>query len=145
MKVMIEIDLPEGQRIPSEFEILKLTSPDWHAEWWHFSDVQESGNNYDLTDDEAREVLQIMAKKADCNIGINWDSIDAWADWVRDDRPEVEDEWEVRLDDSGEPERYGEGRWFISNKKGEVLADKSFETQLEANIFLDEYLESENV
>ena len=86
-KVMIEIDLPEGQRIPHDYEILKLTSPDWHADWWHISDVQNGNGNEDLTDDEARSVLEIMARKSDCNIGINWDSIDVWADWVRQERP----------------------------------------------------------
>ena len=86
-KVIIEIDLPEGQRIPYDYEILKLTSPDWHADWWHISDVQNGNGNEDLTDDEARSVLEIMAHKSDCNIGINWDSIDVWADWVRQERP----------------------------------------------------------
>jgi hypothetical protein len=142
MKVTIEFDLPEGQATPKAEDIVRLTSPDWHSEWWHIEDVQSVAE--DLTDDEAREVLRLMAKYSDCNVGINWETIEVWADIVRDERPEVEDEWEVRLDDSGESEKYGEGRWFISNKKGEVLADKSFKTQLEANIFLDEYLESEN-
>ena len=42
----------------------------------------------DLTDDEAREVLGMMKKYGDSNIGINWDSIEAWADRVRDERKE---------------------------------------------------------
>ena len=84
MKVMIELDVPEGQAIPRAEDILRLTDPDWHSEWWHIEDVQ--GENPDLTDDEARRVLEIMAHKSDCNVGINWDSIGAWADWVRDER-----------------------------------------------------------
>jgi hypothetical protein len=88
-KVIVEFDLPEGQSIPSPLDIVRLTSPDWHSEWWHIEDVQ--GENPDLTDDEAREVLNIMAHKSDCNIGINWDSINTWADWVRDMRPETEE------------------------------------------------------
>ena len=91
MKVVVEFDLPEGQSIPDPRDIVRLTSPDWHCEWWHFSDVQEGGGNEDLTDEEARRVLEIMAQKADCNIGINWDSIDVWADWVRQERPETEE------------------------------------------------------
>ena len=84
MKVMIEIDLPEGQAIPDPRDIVRLTSPDWHADWWHIEDVQSVAE--DLSDDEAREVLRIMDRKSDANIGINWDSIDAWADWVREER-----------------------------------------------------------
>lgn len=83
MKVVIEIEIPDGQAIPDPRDIVHLTSPDWHCDWWHYSDVQSVAE--DLTDDEAREVLAIMAKKSDCNVGINWDSIEAWADWVRDE------------------------------------------------------------
>lgn len=90
MRVMIELDIPDGQRIPEAYEILKLTSPDWHGEWWHIEDIQSQEE--DLTDDEAREVLCLMAKYADANVGISWDSIDVWADWVRDMRPEEENE-----------------------------------------------------
>ena len=89
MRVVIELNIPDGQAIPHTEDILRLTSPDWKADWWHIEDIQ--GENPDLDDDEAREVLNIMARKSDCNIGINWDSINVWADWVRDLRPE-EDE-----------------------------------------------------
>ena len=88
-KVIIEIDLPEGQSLPDPRDIVRLTSPDWHCEWWHYEDVQSVAD--DLSDDEARDVLNIMARKADANIGINWDSIDAWADWVREERPTQEE------------------------------------------------------
>jgi hypothetical protein len=84
MKVIIEIDLPDGQKIPTAEDIKRLTDPDWFASWWHFSDVQS--DNEDLTDDEAREVLGYMEKYHDCNVGINWDSISHWADIVRDER-----------------------------------------------------------
>ena len=84
-KIVIEFDLPEGQDIPSAEDIVRLTSPDWHSEWWHFEDVQSVAE--DLTDDEAREVLGLMAKYSDCNVGINWETIEVWADIVRDERP----------------------------------------------------------
>ena len=87
MKVIVEFDLPEGQAIPDPLSIVRLTSPDWHCDWWHISDVQSVAE--DLTDEEAREVLELMAKYSDCNVGINWDSIDVWADWVRENRPPV--------------------------------------------------------
>jgi hypothetical protein len=91
MKVVIEIEIPDGQDLPDPRDIVRLTSPDWHCDWWHFSDVQEGNGNEDLTDDEAREVLCLMNKYADCNVGINWDSIDVWADMVREERPEEEE------------------------------------------------------
>ena len=75
MKVTIEFELPEGQEIPKVEDILILTSPDWHIEKWHISDVQ--GDHDWLTDDQAREVLKWMNKYHDANIGINWDFIHA--------------------------------------------------------------------
>jgi hypothetical protein len=47
MKVVIEIDLPDGQAIPTESDIKRLTSPDWLASWWHIDDVK--GLNKKLT------------------------------------------------------------------------------------------------
>lgn len=84
MRVVVEFDLPEGQAIPDPRDIVRLTSPDWYCDWWSYEDVQSVAE--DLTDDEAREVLEIMAHKSDANIGINWTSIEVWADWVRGDR-----------------------------------------------------------
>lgn len=84
MRVMIEIDLPDGQSIPSVEDIKRLTSPDWHADWWHYEDIMS--NNEDLTEDEAREVFHYMDKYSDPSIGISWDSIGVWSDWVIDKR-----------------------------------------------------------
>jgi len=39
MRIMIEIDLPDGQDIPRAEDIKKLTDPNWLSEWWHISDV----------------------------------------------------------------------------------------------------------
>jgi hypothetical protein len=79
MKVLIEIDLPEGQRAPTPEEILRLTSPDWVADWWHVSDVQEQyagdGEYYDLSIEDCRRVLEIMSNNKDANIGFNWDYV----------------------------------------------------------------------
>ena len=79
MKVTIEIDLPEGQAVPTAEDIVRLTSPDWIADWWHISDVQEQycgdGEYYDLDDDQCRRVLEIMKANHDANIGYNWDFI----------------------------------------------------------------------
>jgi hypothetical protein len=89
MKVVIEIEIPDGQDLPDPRDIVRLTSPDWHCDWWHISDVQSAEE--DLTDEEAREVLGFMARKSDANVGINWDSIGSWAAWVREERPEEEE------------------------------------------------------
>jgi hypothetical protein len=52
--------------------------PDKISITWHFTDIQEIDDS--LTNDEAREVLRLLAKYHDCNIGINWDVIKATID-----------------------------------------------------------------
>ena len=47
-------------------------------------------------------------------------------------------QWMICFDDSGESEEYGEGEWFISNLRGDVLGDMSFDTREEAEQFLKE-------
>ena len=78
-KITITIDLPEGQAVPTEADILRLTSPDWVADWWHISDVKEQycgdGEYYDLTDDQCRRVLQLMVDNKDACVGFNWDYV----------------------------------------------------------------------
>jgi len=71
MRVTIDIDLPEGQQLPTATDILRLTSKDWIASWWHIEDVKGCVD-YDLTDDQAREVLRIADKTHDAENGINW-------------------------------------------------------------------------
>lgn len=56
---------------------------------------------------------------------------------------ELKDKWEICYDDSGESERYGEGRWYVADENGMVLGDASFHTKQEAEDFLKEYLENE--
>lgn len=50
--------------------------------WWHIIDVQEhlEYDHPDLSDDDAREILQLCKDRHDCNYGMTWDSIDAAAD-----------------------------------------------------------------
>lgn len=43
---------------------------------WHFTDVQEQDDT--LTNDEARQILQLMKRNHDATIGINRDVIDEW-------------------------------------------------------------------
>lgn len=81
-KVTIEIDLPEGQPMPSKEDILRLTDPNWHSDWWHIEDVQEyyagDGEYITFTDEEAREVLELVAKYSSPETGICWDFINVW-------------------------------------------------------------------
>ena len=48
---------------------------------WHFTDVQEVDDS--LTNDEARQVLQLIKHKHDANIGVNWEVIEAWIDYFK--------------------------------------------------------------
>jgi hypothetical protein len=90
MKVTIEIDLPEGQAIPSAYDCARLTDPNWLASWWHIDDIKEQylgdGEYSELTDEEAREVLRLADKEHDCEYGLNWEVFDGWADYVKAQR-----------------------------------------------------------
>jgi len=48
---------------------------------WHFTDIQEVDDT--LTNDEAREILQLIKNGHDANIGINWEVIDSYIDFFR--------------------------------------------------------------
>ena len=84
MRVMIELDIPDGQDIPTVEDIKRLTDPNWLSEWWHIDDVKSLDET--LTDEEAQEVLQIVGRKHDCNIGINWDFLAYWVNHVIEER-----------------------------------------------------------
>lgn len=51
---------------------------------WHFDDVKGIAN--DLTDDECREVLQLANDNHDATIGINWDTLEYWANEIRNNK-----------------------------------------------------------
>lgn len=88
MKVIIEIDLPEGQSIPDPRDIVRLTSPDWHCDWWSVDDVAEfyagDGEYITFTEQESREVLELIARCNSPEIGISWDSINVWQSEIYD-------------------------------------------------------------
>lgn len=95
MKVMIELEIIEGQAIPTAQDIARLTDPDWVASWWHISDIHGQANGWgddeqnEITDEEAREVLRLLNKYHDANSGINWDVIDGWIDHIKEQRKET--------------------------------------------------------
>ena len=96
MKTMIEVDLPKGvTKAEAEGAVKRAFDPDWVAEWWHIDDIIEQDDGAedetysDLTKDEAREVLRLMMKEHDCEVGLNWDVIDGWIDHVKGLRKEV--------------------------------------------------------
>lgn len=93
MKVTVEFDLPEGQAIPDPRDIVRLTSPDWHCDWWSDEDVSEyyagDGEYITLTEQERQEVLSMMEKYGNPEVGINWDSINAWQQMVIAERVEA--------------------------------------------------------
>ena len=95
-KVTIEVDLPIGvSKAEAEGAVKRAFDPNWVADWWHIDDIIEQDNGAedepysDLTEDEAREVLRLMIKEHDCEIGINWDVIDEWIDHVKQQRKEI--------------------------------------------------------
>ena len=95
MKTMIEVDIPQGRSIAeAEGAVKQFFDPDWMASWWHISDVHtianESGEDEadEITDEQAREVLRLMNKNHDSNVGINWETIDLWIDIVKNQNKE---------------------------------------------------------
>ncbi len=48
---------------------------------WHFTDIQEVDDS--LTNDEARQILQLIKENHDANIGINWETIEEWIDYFK--------------------------------------------------------------
>jgi len=60
-------------------EMSKL--PDEITISWHFTDVQDVDDS--LTNEEARQVLQLIKKNHDATIGVNWESIEAWIDYFK--------------------------------------------------------------
>ena len=95
MKTMIEVDIPQGRSVTeAQMAVQRAFSPDWFAEWWHIDDVAGHAESMGetLTEEECRDVLRLMMHKHDCNIGINWEVIAYWIDYVVDEREEEEDE-----------------------------------------------------
>ena len=80
-KILIEIDIPKGQAVPSAQMVERLTSPDWIASWWHIDDVIGCVD-YPLSKKQAREVLHQADRCHDANQGINWIVLQTIADRV---------------------------------------------------------------
>jgi len=92
MKIMIEVDIPNDRSIAeAELAVKRAFDPDWVSEWWHIDDVAGQANDQgkNLTEDECRDVLAMVMRKHDCNIGINWDVIDYWIDEIVKERKAV--------------------------------------------------------
>jgi len=95
--VTIEVNIPAGRSIAEAKQAVERQfDPDWMAEWWHSDDVIEQAetNGEQLTTDEAREVLRLMDKRHDCNVGHNWDTMDSWVDFVVGQRANAKAEYE---------------------------------------------------
>jgi len=93
MKTMIEVDIPEGKTVSEAIDAVeKCFDPDWMASWWHISDVHSCANGFedddadDITDQEAQEVLRLMKKYHDSEVGICWDVINTWIEHIKNQR-----------------------------------------------------------
>jgi hypothetical protein len=96
MKTMIEVDIPNGRSVAeAQGAVMRAFDPDWMASWWHIEDIHDKANGWDqdeskaISDDEAREVLRLINKYHDSEVGINWDVIDSWIDHIKAQRKEV--------------------------------------------------------
>lgn len=57
--------------------------PDFIHIVWHIDDVKEIRD--DLTEEECREVLQFIKNNHDSNVGVNWGTIEAAANFLFSD------------------------------------------------------------
>ena len=90
----ITVQIPDHiTETEAQAKIERLFSQDWMAEWWSTDDVQ--GERPDLTDDQAREVLRLLDRQHDAEIGINWQFIRDIADMLYEEPEEDEDEEEL--------------------------------------------------
>ena len=73
-----------------------LADPDWIAVFWCVDDVKSVAPH--LSDDEAREVLEVADRRHDAELGINWTVLETIAHMYfgrPDDEDETEDEDEL--------------------------------------------------
>lgn len=62
-----------------QVEGITIADPDSEiAIIWSIEDIQ--GERPHLSDEQAREVLQMVKRKHDANIGVNWEVLKYWAD-----------------------------------------------------------------
>ena len=72
-------------QVPDDFDeylLEKMVSKDWLSEWWYIDDVKDSVPN--ITDQQARDVLESLGRYHDANLGINWEVIQSTADQLFD-------------------------------------------------------------
>ena len=65
----------------ADCEFNRTLLPDEISISWHFTDIQEVDDS--LTNDEAKQVLQLIKQNHDATIGINWEVIEAWIDYFK--------------------------------------------------------------
>lgn len=70
-----------------------LADPDWIAVFWCTDDVKSVAPH--LSNDEAREVLQVADRRHDAELGINWDVLETIADMLYDRPNQGEEEEEL--------------------------------------------------
>jgi hypothetical protein len=92
--ITISLNVPDDFSEFHESQLIRhcqmLASPDNIAIFWGTEDVQQVAPH--LTDEEAREVLNVANRRHDANMGINWDVLESIADMLFDRPDEDEDE-----------------------------------------------------
>lgn len=86
VKRIITIDIPEGADIARAKRHAEMSvDPDYLLSVWHIDDVSMEFKK-GLTKEECRDVLRLVDKYHDANIGINWEVINYHAQCVLDER-----------------------------------------------------------
>jgi len=75
------------KKINSEELIKELKERGYVRHLWHRDDIiyQAECDEVELTDEEIDEVAELLERKTDANIGINWEVISMWISEVKKD------------------------------------------------------------
>ena len=122
-KVVLEFSLPDDQDIPSVDDVKRLTSPDWVADWWHIDDIRDEHDW--LTEEQARECLELIGRYHDPCIGINWDMISAIISdnferplyaWLVEDLSHKEYPYGIELSEDEEGNEILDVEWYATEE-----------------------------
>jgi hypothetical protein len=61
----------------------RASSPDWMSEWWHIDDVKSLRDDDEQpSDEQCREVLRLVDRYHDAEVGISYETLRYWLDEV---------------------------------------------------------------
>ena len=86
----VTLNVPDDVTVEKAQDALdQALSPDWISLHWHISDVQDAaGSHPEMSDEDARDILEELDNRHDCNYGVTWDTIHHYVDMWREHQEE---------------------------------------------------------